>query len=92
MTTPGTGAPTPNEQVILTGNGGPIEEGSGWTGWTDLDNGNALSSEGMAIAPCFQVGVISDAVDGTPDSVLAERILQWLQHLGSGVHQRSGYG
>ena len=64
----GKGAPTPNEQVILTGNGGPIEEGSGWTGWTDLDNGNALFSKKLEIAPCFQVGVVSDAVEGTPGS------------------------
>ncbi len=65
----GTGAPTPKHQVILTGNGGPIEEGSGWTGWTDLDNGDALFPEGILIAPCFQVGVISYAVDGTPGSL-----------------------
>jgi hypothetical protein len=32
-------APTPNHQVILTGNGGTAAAEAGWTGWTDLDNG-----------------------------------------------------
>ena len=65
----GGGAPTPNNQVILTGNGGPIEEASGWTGWTALDHGTALFEEGMLLAPCFQVGVLSYAVNGTPGTV-----------------------
>ena len=65
----GAGAPTPAHQVILTGNGGPIEEGSGWTGWTDLDNGNALFPGELEIAPCFQVGVISYSIDGAPGSL-----------------------
>lgn len=63
------GAPTPKDQVILTGNGGPIEEGSGWTGWTDLDSGSALFEEGLLLAPCFQVGVLSYTVNGTPGTV-----------------------
>ena len=36
----GAGAPTPNHQVILTGNGGNPFTESGWTGWTALDNGS----------------------------------------------------
>ena len=31
----GTGAPTPSDQVILTGNGGNPFSESGWTGWFD---------------------------------------------------------
>jgi hypothetical protein len=65
----GAGAPTPHHQVILTGNGGPIQEGSGWTGWTDLDNGSALFEEGLVLAPCFQVGVLSYAVNGVAGTV-----------------------
>src|SRR5581483_9953696 len=63
----GSGAPTPNHQVILTGNGGNPFTESGWTGWTAMDNGTALTtSQGglMAIAPCFQTGVLTATAAG----------------------------
>jgi hypothetical protein len=63
----GTGAPTPSHQVILTGNGGNPFNEAGWTGWTALDNGTALTtSHGglMQIAPCFQTGVLNATVAG----------------------------
>jgi hypothetical protein len=65
----GTGAPTPNHQVILTGNGGNPFTESGWTGWTDVDNGIALTNgppPSLTIAPCFQTGVESFTFDGAP--------------------------
>lgn len=73
----GTGAPTPNHQVILTGNGDdPVDE-AGWTGWTELDQGAALTNSdqvlmnnppSLTIAPCFQTGVESFAIDGVAGS------------------------
>ena len=67
----GTGAPTPSHQVILTGNGDdPVDE-SGWTGWTWLDQGFALTNDdpatsgpSLSIGPCFQTGVESYTVGG----------------------------
>jgi hypothetical protein len=69
----GANAPAPSHQVILTGNGGNPFTESGWTGWTDLDNGFALQSSdstvgghpSLTIAPCFQTGVESYALNGT---------------------------
>ncbi len=63
----GAGAPTPSHQVILTGNGGNPFTESGWTGWTDLDNGYALTNgpPSLTIGPCFQTGVESYEVNGT---------------------------
>ncbi len=64
----GTGAPMPNHQVILTGNGGNPFTESGWTGWTDLDTGYALTNDdtsftpaspSLTIGPCFQTGTES---------------------------------
>jgi hypothetical protein len=68
----GTGAPVPNHQVILTGNGGnPLTE-SGWTGWTALDQGSILTSHdpeldtpSLTVAPCFQTGVFSYTINGS---------------------------
>ncbi len=65
----GTGAPTPAHQVVLTGNGGDAVNESGWTGWTAMDNGTALTVNNgglMQIAPCFQTGVLSATVAGHP--------------------------
>jgi hypothetical protein len=65
----GVGAPTPSQQAIMTGNGGNPFEESGWTGWTDLDNGSALTNEGIEeeptlfFGPCFQTGVMTYSVD-----------------------------
>jgi hypothetical protein len=63
---PGAGVPLPAHQVILTGNGGNPFTESGWTGWTDLDNGYALTnsdpvtgSPSVTIGPCFQTGTES---------------------------------
>lgn len=61
----GTGAP--HGETILTGNGGNPFTESGWTGWTAVDEGIALTNHdpafgggpSLAIAPCFQVGVLT---------------------------------
>jgi hypothetical protein len=68
----GANAPAPSHQVILTGNGGNPFTESGWTGWTDLDNGFALQSSdqslgghpSLTLAPCFQTGTESYSVMG----------------------------
>src|SRR5207253_10486008 len=52
----GAGAPQPSHQVILTGNGGNPFNEAGWTGWTALDDGSAVGSSSLALAPCFQSG------------------------------------
>jgi hypothetical protein len=68
----GPGAPTPNHQVILTGNGGNPFTESGWTGWTALDNGAVLTNDPslggplLGLAPCFQTGVLTATVNGSP--------------------------
>jgi hypothetical protein len=68
----GAGAPTPNHQVILTGNGGNPFTESGWTGWTDLDNGAFLTNDpglggpSLTVGPCFQTGVFSETLNGNP--------------------------
>jgi hypothetical protein len=67
----GAGAPTPAHQVILTGNGGNPFGEAGWTGWTDLDNGSFLTNDpslggpALALAPCFQTGVLAATFNGT---------------------------
>ncbi len=64
----GANAPTPNHQVILTGNGGNPFNESGWTGWTAMDDGTATTNSGgpqLQIAPCFQTGVLQAAINGT---------------------------
>jgi hypothetical protein len=67
----GAGAPTPNHQVVLTGNGGNPFTESGWTGWTDLDNGSFLTNNpslggpSLTLAPCFQTGVLAATFNGT---------------------------
>ncbi len=61
----GTGAPS--NQTILTGNGGNPFTESGWTGWTALDEGVALTNSdpalgngpSLSIGPCFQTGVLT---------------------------------
>ena len=53
---------------ITTGSGGsPFDEG-GWTGWTDLDNGDDISNRNggfVTLGPCFQAGVLTVDVGGT---------------------------
>lgn len=61
-------APVPNTQVIMTGNGGNPFTESGWTGWTAMDNGSALTNDPPAelqIAPCFQTGLLGVNVAGS---------------------------
>ncbi len=60
----GTGAPA--NDTILTGNGGNPFTESGWTGWTALDEGSALTNNDSAlggpsisVGPCFQTGVLT---------------------------------
>jgi hypothetical protein len=63
----GAGAPQPNRQVILTGNGGDPFGESGWTGWTALDSGSAATNApggSLALAPCFQVGTLGFTFNG----------------------------
>ena len=53
--------------MIQTGNGGnPLTE-SGWTGWTAMDNGTAVSNANsvLQIAPCFQTGVLAATIGGS---------------------------
>jgi hypothetical protein len=74
-----TGGPNSlQNEVILTGNGGNPFTESGWTGWTDLDNGSFLTNNDQApwataltaggpslsMGPCFQTGVLSYAING----------------------------
>jgi hypothetical protein len=66
------GAPTPNHQVILTGNGGNPFTESGWTGWTALDNASFLTNSdpltngpSLTLGPCFQTGVLAATRDGS---------------------------
>ncbi len=67
VTYSGTGAPTPNDQVILTGNGGNAFSESGWTGWFDLDTGSLLdSTPEISLGPCFQTGVETTSVTTEP--------------------------
>ena len=69
----GSGAPAVTHQVILTGNGGNPFTESGWTGWTDLDTGYALtngplaSTPSVTIGPCFQTG--TELVGGSVGTV-----------------------
>ncbi|HUA11905.1 MAG TPA: hypothetical protein VMA83_07875 [Solirubrobacteraceae bacterium] len=74
ITYSGAGAPKPEHQAILTGNGGNPFTESGWTGWTALDQGSRLSDKlespfleiegaGLEMGPCFQTGVLSYTVD-----------------------------
>jgi hypothetical protein len=64
------GAPSPGHQVILTGNGGNPFTESGWTGWTALDNGSALTDDpslggpSLSMSPCFQTGVLAGTFNG----------------------------
>lgn len=61
----GSGAPA--NQTILTGNGGDPFTESGWTGWTAMDEGVALTNSDPALGnnpslsfgPCFQTGVLT---------------------------------
>jgi hypothetical protein len=73
----GSGAPTPSQEQILTGNGGNPFSESGWTGWTAMDNGslvtNTQSVQGLApptitVEPCFQTGVEAYSVGGVAGS------------------------
>jgi hypothetical protein len=67
----GTAAPRPSHEQILTGNGGNPFTESGWTGFTDMDNGSFLTDKqteqgfappSVTLEPCFQTGVESDSL------------------------------
>jgi hypothetical protein len=66
----GAGAPQPAHQVILTGNGGNPYTEAGWTGWTALEIGSAVtagsSGSTLTLAPCFQAGQLSYTFNGPP--------------------------
>jgi hypothetical protein len=68
----GAGAPQPHHQVILTGNGGNPYTEAGWTGWTALDIGSAVTAgppgSTVTLAPCFQAGILSYTFDGPPSA------------------------
>jgi hypothetical protein len=61
------GSGAPHSETILTGNGGNPFTESGWSGWTAVDEGTALTNSdpafgggpSLSIAPCFQVGVLT---------------------------------
>ncbi|MFL5822008.1 MAG: hypothetical protein ACJ764_01045 [Solirubrobacteraceae bacterium] len=63
------GPKAPRNQVILTGNGGDPFILSGWTGWTALDQGSALTNHdktlggapSLTLLPCFQAGLLTYA-------------------------------
>jgi len=53
---------------ITTGNGGDPFTESGWTSWSDLDNGADVSNRNggfVTLGPCFQTGVLTLRVGGT---------------------------
>jgi hypothetical protein len=63
------GAGGPENDVILTGNGGNPFTESGWTGWTALDQGSDLTDAGgpsLTLGPCFQTGVLTATLNGAP--------------------------
>ena len=63
------GAGGPQNDVILTGNGGNPYNEAGWTGWTALDQGSALTNAGgssLSLGPCFQTGVLTATLNGAP--------------------------
>ena len=75
----GAGGPTPNNQVIMTGNGGNPFTESGWTGWFDLDNGSfatnndPVNGSSLSFGPCFQTGVLTGTLNASPlSSVLTD--------------------
>lgn len=69
------GPRAPHGDVILTGNGGNPFTLSGWTGWTALDQGIALTNHdkslgghpSLSVGPCFQVGVLTYAGASGPE-------------------------
>jgi hypothetical protein len=68
------GSGAPKDDLILTGNGGNPFTLSGWTGWTALDEGSALtnfdpafSGPSLSIGPCYQAGVLRYAGASGPE-------------------------
>jgi hypothetical protein len=59
------GARGPGTDLIQTGNGGNPFTQAGWTGWFDLDNGYAVGSRSVLLAPCSQTGVLGLTVNRT---------------------------
>jgi hypothetical protein len=59
------GARGPGTDLIQTGNGGNPFTQAGWTGWFDLDNGYAVGSRSVLLAPCSQTGVLGLTVSRT---------------------------
>jgi hypothetical protein len=56
---------------ITTGDGGNPFTEAGWTGWSDLDNGDDVSNRSggfVTVGPCFQTGVLTLDVGGTDHS------------------------
>jgi hypothetical protein len=58
----GHGGPPPD--VIATGSDGDPFTEAGFTNWLDLDTGFELAPNGVALAPCSQIGVLTVTVDG----------------------------
>jgi hypothetical protein len=61
------GASLPPDYITTGSGGNPFEEG-GWTGWSDLDNGNDVSNRNggfVTVGPCFQTGVLTVNVGAT---------------------------
>ena len=55
----------PPRDYIATGSGGDPYAQAGFTGWYDLDSGYAVAHQGVLLAPCSQVGVLTVRVRGT---------------------------
>jgi hypothetical protein len=53
------GPDAPQDEVIMTGNGGDPLDDAGWTGWLGLDESSYLVSTGISVAPCFESGVLT---------------------------------
>ena len=58
------GSGGPSRDYIATGNGGDPYSQAGFTGWYDLDSGYVVTHQGVLLAPCSQVGVLTLRVRG----------------------------
>jgi hypothetical protein len=60
------GTDAPEDDVIMTGNGGDPFEDAGWTGWMGLDDASYATNHGgiaqqpqLTVTPCFESGVLT---------------------------------
>ncbi len=71
----GAAAPTPNHQVLLTGNGFNLlglDFLAGWSGWYLVDNSNFITNQpslggpSLSAGRCFAIGLLSSSVTSRP--------------------------